>query len=267
MIGTAAGVGILLASAALVGTEPQGTADGRSANGEFPIVELRQYTLHPGKRDELITLFEREFVESQEALGMKVIGTFTDLDRPDRFVWLRGFRDMESRLAGLTSFYTGPVWLAHREQANATMIDSDNVLLLQTPSADAGFSLPASRPAIGERQASGLVIATIYHLTVRPEDAAPAFENQVLPALEAAGIRPLAWFVPEALPNNFPRLPVREGEKLFVWFAQFRDVADYEQRSAAIKGAAAPIRRWLAGEPEALRLKPTARSLIRGVDR
>ena len=34
-----------------------------------PIVELRQYTLHPGKRDVLIDLFDREFVESQEASG------------------------------------------------------------------------------------------------------------------------------------------------------------------------------------------------------
>lgn len=31
-----------------------------------PIVELRQYTLHPGKRDTLIELFDREFVETQE---------------------------------------------------------------------------------------------------------------------------------------------------------------------------------------------------------
>ncbi len=62
-----------------------------------PIVELRQYTLHPGRRDALIDLFDREFVESQEALGMKIIGQFRDLDNPNRFVWLRGFRDMPSR--------------------------------------------------------------------------------------------------------------------------------------------------------------------------
>ena len=41
---------------------------------------------------------------------MRVIGTFTDLDRPDRFVWLRGFADMAARRAGLESFYGGPVW-------------------------------------------------------------------------------------------------------------------------------------------------------------
>src|SRR5262245_46474960 len=95
------------------------------------VVELRQYTLHPGQRDVLIELFDREFVESQESQGMTVIGQFRDLDNPDRFVWLRGFRNMAERAEGLKAFYTGPVWKAHREAANATMIDSDNVLLLR----------------------------------------------------------------------------------------------------------------------------------------
>jgi len=50
------------------------------------VIELRDYLLHPGRRDALVALFEREFVETQAAEGMRVIGTFTDLDRPDRFV-------------------------------------------------------------------------------------------------------------------------------------------------------------------------------------
>ena len=62
-----------------------------------PLLELRQYTLHPGMRDVLIELFEREFIESQEALGMTLVGQFRDLDNPDRFVWLRGFPDMTTR--------------------------------------------------------------------------------------------------------------------------------------------------------------------------
>ena len=57
---------------------------------DIGVVELRQYTLHPGTRDGLIELFDRELVETQEACGMTVIGQFRDLDRPDRFVWLRG---------------------------------------------------------------------------------------------------------------------------------------------------------------------------------
>jgi len=115
-----------------------------------PIVELRQYALHPGKRDILIDLFNREFIESQEAVGIKVIGQFRNIDDPDRFVWLRGFRDMASRAKALQDFYGGPVWKAHREAANATMVDSDNVLLLCPAAPTSGFSLEnMKRPPVG----------------------------------------------------------------------------------------------------------------------
>jgi hypothetical protein len=67
-------------------------------------------------RDTLIELFDREFVESQEALGMKIIGQFRDADNSNRFVWLRGFRDMPSRSEALKAFYGGPVWKAHSKQ-------------------------------------------------------------------------------------------------------------------------------------------------------
>ena len=81
-----------------------------------PIVELRQYTLHAGQTDLLIDLFEREFIESQEALGISVIGQFRDHDDPNRLVWLRGFPSMAARGAALAAFYGGPVWQAHRAE-------------------------------------------------------------------------------------------------------------------------------------------------------
>src|SRR5687767_12939349 len=130
-----------------------------------PILELRMYTLHPGRRDELIRLFEREFIEPQEAVGMQVIGQFYDLDDPNRFIWLRGFNDMSARAEFLKAFYGGPVWKAHRDAANATMIDSDNVLLLRLPHRSCGFSLKDSnRPLLGSRaKQDGFVSATIYY--------------------------------------------------------------------------------------------------------
>src|SRR3981081_3533051 len=124
-------------------TRSKMTSDSRSAAATCcPIVELRQYALRPGKRHELIDLFDREFVETQEALGMKIIGQFRDLDQRNGFVWLRGFSDMVSRAQALQDFYGGPVWKAHRESANATMIDSDNVLLLRPALAATGLYLP-----------------------------------------------------------------------------------------------------------------------------
>jgi hypothetical protein len=77
-------------------------------------LELRQYTLKPGQRDALIALFDRHFVESQEALGMTIVGQLRDRRRADRFVWIRGFSDMQSRHTALEQFYGGPVWAEWR---------------------------------------------------------------------------------------------------------------------------------------------------------
>ena len=234
-----------------------------------PIVELRQYTLHPGKRDVLIDLFDREFVESQEALGMKIIGQFRDENQ--RFVWLRGFRDMPTRAQELRDFYGGPVWKAHREAANATMIDSDNVLLLHPATPSSGFSLAdRKRPGVGATESrKDLIVATIYYFDA-PVDArfVEFFEKTLKPALTGSGTSVLACFVTEQSENTFPALPVREGENVFVWFARFDDAAAYERHVAALE----QLPRWrdeiskelarLKRAPEILKLSPTSRSLL-----
>src|SRR4051812_41387735 len=119
------------------------------------VIELRQYALHPGRREDLIGLFEERFIEPQHAAGIHLLGQFRDLDDADRFVWLRGFSDMPARTGALRSFYGGPVWAANRSAANATMIDSDNVLLLRP--LDEAHS-PLLQPG------TSLVVATIYLL-------------------------------------------------------------------------------------------------------
>lgn len=228
-----------------------------------PIVELRQYTLHDEQRDRLIDLFERQFIEPQEALGMKVIGTFRDLDRPNFFVWLRGFTDMDSRLSGLTDFYDGDVWKTHREVANATMLDSDNVLLLRAPSTSAAFKPSTARPALDEGRPAGLVVATILYFDSQAGLAAELFGGEVKPELEKSGVPVLAWFATEAGANNYPRLPVREGEKALVWFTRFEDAAAHASHSTRIADAQSALVSFLARSPEVLRLAPTARSELR----
>ena len=239
-----------------------------------PIVELRMYTLHPGRRDELIELFDREFVEAQEAVGMQVIGQFYDLDDPDRFVWLRGFNDMSAREQSLNAFYNGPIWKAHRDTANATMIDSDNVLLLRLAHRTSGFSLNGHRPPLGSRtKQAGFVTATIYYFdTAVKSDFINYFENTMQPALMEADISVLAYFVTEESPNTFLRLPVREGEHVFVWFAGFPDQAAYELHNAVLTESkiwkdeiSKYLKRRLKRKPEILKLSPTPRSRLTGL--
>ena len=235
-----------------------------------PVVELRQYTLVPGARETLIELFEREFIETQEATGMTVIGQFRDLNNPDRFVWLRGFSDMDARATQLQAFYGGPVWKAHRDAANATMIDSDNVLLLRPASPTSGFQLEhASRAPVGSTAKQDLLVATIYHLD-KPKavDFPTFFERELQPHLTNAGISVLASFVTETHPNTFTRLPVREDANVFVWFSRFPDREAYERSAAAVTEAmrerevTTKLAEFTREPPEVLLLSPTTRSLL-----
>jgi quinol monooxygenase YgiN len=233
------------------------------------VLELRQYTLHPFKRDVLIDLFEREFIETQEEAGMRVLGTFRDLDDPDRFVWLRDFTGMPERTEALQRFYGGPVWQAHRNAANATMVDSDNVLLLKPARAGEGFHVPACPPSRSAAELPpGRIEARIYYLDQAATQAQLDRFDAVRPVLEASGAQLLAVLVTEAAPNGFPRLPVREGEWVLAWFAQFRDDPAYQRARAFL--AASPQWQRFEGEllrhaprrPDVLRLAPTTRSRL-----
>lgn len=150
------------------------------------VLELRRYTLHPGRRDELIALFEREFVEPQEEAGAHLFGLFRVPSSPDEFLWLRGFSSLAARFAALTAFYTGPVWRRFRAEANATMVDSDNVLLLR----------PVRRGLASPPPGSGV------HLSF------------------SASPEAFAVFETEPSPNNFPQLPVRTDGPFTVSFSR-----------------------------------------------
>ncbi|MCI4591757.1 NIPSNAP family protein [Sphingobium sp. BYY-5] len=191
------------------------------------IFELRRYRLRPGGREPLIRLFDREFVEPQEALAMRVEGEFRDLEDPDAFVWVRSFRDMEARTEALQSFYSGPVWGKYGSDANATMLNSDNVLLLKSASTIQPFSRNLRREQEMQRpEAGGIVIANSCSLAPgKADDFARYFLDRTLPVIQEAGARVDATFVTEPSANGFRRLPVREGETVFVWFECHQDEA------------------------------------------
>jgi hypothetical protein len=237
------------------------------------IVELRQYTLQRGQRDVLIELFDREFIESQEAVGMKVIGQFRVIDDPDRFTWLRGFDDMPTRARALEAFYDGPVWAQHRDAANATMVDSDDVLLLRPLHPNFGFALDKARPPLGSTTIpEGLIVATIYYPENGKRDEFTVLvESALAPVLRRAGASILALLVTESSPNNFPRLPVREGEDVLVCFTGFADEPAYNRHldALALQPHSNDLVRELGGltrKTETWKLRPTARSQCTACD-
>jgi hypothetical protein len=236
----------------------------RAANPD--VVELRQYTLKTGCRDTLIEIFDRHFVESQEETGMTVLGQFRDLQRPERFVWLRGFPDMEERHCSLERFYGGPVWTEHRDAANATMLEFDDVLLLKPARPGSGIAVdPAQRPAPDAAEdPSGLVLAGI-HLLRQPadEEALRLFEQKVFPVLRTQGVHLLGFYITEHAKNTF-RLPVREGENALVWLGRLPDIRPgIGSEILSSRDLPAVVSPWLSAPSLILELAPTRRSLLR----
>jgi NIPSNAP protein len=233
------------------------------------LVDLRQYTLHPGRRDALIELFDAYFVEGQEATGMDLIGQFRDLDDPDRFVWLRGFPDLETRGRALRDFYGGPIWKEHSRAANATMVDSDNALLLRPVRTADGYPGPP-RPRRGATEIPpSVVTGAVYHRHALDDGLLDLYDAEIAPALAGTGAAPVVCFETAVAENTFPALPIRD-ELALAWFAVLPDDAAYDahrralDRSAAWRRTVLPeIERRSVKPPQELRLRPTARSRLR----
>lgn len=165
------------------------------------------------------------------------------------------------------------MWQEHREAANVTLVDNDNVLLLRPARPTSGFFLDPSnrRSPLGARELPpGLVVATILSFETPPSsDFLALFESALAPVLTKSGASILSSYVSEESANTYPALPVREGEQVFVWFSGFRDQVAYDEYVTVLAREEQwhdqiwePLVRRLKAAPEVLKLAPTARSLV-----
>jgi hypothetical protein len=233
-----------------------GSRDDAAVGGAIDVLELRQYTIRSGMRERLPALFREHFAAAQEAVGARILGTFFDLDDPDRFVWLRGYADMTTRGRALPAFYGSDVWKQYRGDANAAIVDSDNALLLH--------ALPGAAFA-GPVAADGVLRASVRALSgVDAVAFAQWFDERFVPLIAGCGAVVDARYASEPEPNTFAALPVRD-DAVFVWFAHFADA----RAERAFARALAARTGWrddcppeilpaLMRRPEVLRLVPVA---------
>jgi hypothetical protein len=124
------------------------------------------------------------------------------------------------------------------------MVDTDNVLLLRTPSAQAALNVPRRDP-VAEAPSKWSVAAVIAPV-VEAERALELFEREIASAVVTAGDTLLGYFVSETRPNNFPRLPVREDVQVLVFLVGYSDEASLD----AAKGVLGDVARVLTEEGE-----------------
>lgn len=227
---------------------------------QFPVIEFRRYTTIVGGQAAFARYFETLFPEAFQQLGAMALGQFTEPERPDSFLWLRGFASWEQRAVVNAAFYYGPVWKEHKATLNGLMTDSDNVLLLRPLASGSGVPLlPAVDPVREPEGAQSEAVAVLH--TVRP-DQLERFAELAAPAFAAwrdAGWREAGILVTLDMPNNFPQLPVRGDGPHLVWLG----TAAPGHLPPALETLPDAARELLREPPERILLRPTQRSRLR----
>jgi hypothetical protein len=233
----------------------------------FEVVELRRYTTSHGGRKRFASYFDTYFPEAFEQLDAMVFGQFLPREQADRFVWLRGFRDMPARAVVNARFYYGPLWREHRQKVNALLPDSDDVLLLRPLRPDtAVVVLPAVDPVDEADGAQGIVVAQIFAVKKGSESVFAAHAEAQFESYRVAGVRAAGILVTLDEPNNFPQLPVRTDGPWLVWLGVVRDEAAlHAQLEPAMQAVASALLAsgMLRDAPEWLAMDPTPRSRLR----
>ena len=252
---------------AQAGTPPQAVAESVAHLNNYQVVELRRYDIAPSQRDRFVRYFDTYFPEAFEQLDCMVFGQFEDRAAPTKFVWLRGYHDINARPIVDSAFYYGPVWREHRVKVNALFPGaSDNVLLLRPLTADTQIPvLPAVDPVDEPRGAQGVVVAQIFAVKKGEEDAFARQAQAAFAHYNAADVHPAGVLVTLDVPNNFPQLPVRTDGPFLVWLGVVENDAALKRfgSTASEVEHALGDTGMLRGAPERLLLDPTPRSRLR----
>jgi hypothetical protein len=169
-------------------------------------------------------------------LGGYTVGQFRLNGDEDRFVWMRGFRDMQSRFNFLNAFYlNSPVWKKYRSDANGMIVNSDNVYLLR-PLEINSLTVDDAERRFGKKKA--VVVVDFYVCNSTLDKTIALFKKDYIPFLKSLEVNDVTFWVSEMSENDFPRLPVFQDKNLLVSITVFQNE---QEAKAKLKRIDSPI--------------------------
>ncbi|HEV8083169.1 MAG TPA: hypothetical protein VGP55_08220 [Chitinophagaceae bacterium] len=189
------------------------------------VLELRNYLLNPNLADAFSHYFHSKFVAPMNELGGYTLGEYKINGVHDRFVWLRGFTDMKTRVKFLNDFYiNSPTWKVYGKAANEMMINSDNVYLLK----------PLLKNVFIKTDKVFTVI-DFYVCNNTLDKVIKLFDTEYIPFLKTINVQDISLWVSEMTENDFPILPVFQDKNLLVTITNFEDENEYEVKQKGIE--------------------------------
>ena len=207
-------------------------APNLNADQNIKVIELRNYLVRGGRRDEFINLFEENFVQSQNILGGYILGQYRIKGAADNFLWIRGFKDMPARYKFLNDFYFGsPFWKQHKSEANSMLLNNDNVYLLRPlnlkdSTSDADFSFNTNWFG----QEKGVAVIDFYTSNTKREKLIEFIKKKYAAILNASKIENASFWTSETIPNDFTGLPVFQDKNLLVQMTFYKNEVEYQKK-------------------------------------
>jgi hypothetical protein len=205
-------------------------------NQTIKVLELRNYLLKPNKADEFSSYFNTHFVKAMTDLSGYTLGQFKINGLNNRFVWMRGFTDMTTRVKFLNDFYVNsPVWKEFGPGANDLMINSDNVYLLR-PLNNNKTSKEQSDGINSNilKTAKGVIAVDFYICNSTLDKVINLFTTTYIPFLKTLDIQDLTLWISEMSENDFPRLPVFQDKNLLISITAYNDEKEYQVKQDQI---------------------------------
>lgn len=191
---------------------------------EIKVLEVRNYLLKPNLADTFSDFFHSKFVEPMHELGGHTLGEFKIENSNDRFVWFRGFKNMETRIKFLNDFYCESiVWKENGKAANEMMINSDNVYLLKPLYKSSNL-----------KTNKGITVIDFYICNSTIEQTIKLFDVEYIPFLKTIDVTDISFWVSEMKENDFPRLPVFQDKNLLATITHYENQNEYETKQKAI---------------------------------
>lgn len=97
------------------------------------VVEIRTYTLHPGKVPVMVKLYREEGLALQQRYLDKFLGYFTaETGNVNQIVFMWGFSSLDDRAARRDRMAQDPEWQAYLSKVTPLLVSQENKLVRPT---------------------------------------------------------------------------------------------------------------------------------------
>lgn len=195
-------------------------------NRKIHVLELRNYVIAEGGRDQFIDSFKTSVEDYQNAKGAYILGLYKVKDAENNFFWLRGYDSMAARKKAMEAVYSSPEWPGISRMTQKYVINFYNVHLVKPFDINTGDSV-SGVDAIWFDKRKGVTVIDFYTGNGTRGDVINYVRETYHNLLMSAGVKDITYWIAEDQPNNYPQHPVFQDSNSLISISFFRNESEY----------------------------------------